>query len=95
MFIRAQHKRTSTNARNIMLVFTNEECNSTVHMSGRNFLYNSKGLDVISLLVKYYVPLAHINKDIKLLKFKSVINLQYVVWEAQSNGRRNRESAIK
>ena len=29
-----------------------------------NFLYNSKGLDVISLLVKYYVPLAHFNKVI-------------------------------
>ena len=33
--------------------------------NGRKFLYNSKGLDVISLLVKYYVPLAHFNKVIK------------------------------
>ena len=40
-----------------------------------NFLYNSKDLDVISLLVKYYVPLAHFNKVIKLLKFKSAVNL--------------------
>ena len=35
----------------------------------QNFLYNSRGLDVIILLVKYYAPLAHINKVIKLLKF--------------------------
>ena len=40
------------------------------------FLYNSKGLVVISLLVNYYVPLAHINKVIKLLMFKSAINFQ-------------------
>ena len=40
-----------------------------------NVLYNSKGLDVISLLVKYYVPLEHFNKVIKLLKFKSAVNL--------------------
>ena len=31
---------------------------------GRKFLYNSRGFDVISLLVKYYVPLEHINKVI-------------------------------
>ena len=42
---------------------------------GQNFLYNSKGLVVISLLVKYYMPLAHIKKFLKLLKFKSAINL--------------------
>ena len=45
----------------------------------QKILYNSKGLDVlvqiINLLVKYYVPLAHINIVIKLLKFKSAINL--------------------
>ena len=41
-----------------------------------NFLYNSRGLGVISLLVKHYVPLAHINKVKKLLKFKSAMNLQ-------------------
>ena len=39
-------------------------------------LDNSKCFDVISLLVKYYVPVAHINKIIKLLKFKSAMNLQ-------------------
>ena len=55
---------------------TYEECNSTVHSNGRKFLYNSIVLDVNSLLVKYYMPLAHINKVIKLLKFKSAINLQ-------------------
>ena len=38
--------------------------------NGRKFLYNSKCLDVIILLVKYYVPLEHFNKVIKLLKFK-------------------------
>ena len=42
----------------------------------QKFLYNSRGLDVISLLVKYYVPLAHINKVIKHIKFKSAVNLQ-------------------
>ena len=42
----------------------------------RKFLDNSKGLDVISLLVKYYWPLTHINKVIELLKFKSAMNLQ-------------------
>ena len=39
----------------------NDESNSTANSSGRKFLYNSKGLDVISLLVKYYLPMAHIN----------------------------------
>ena len=34
---------------------TNEESNLTANSSGRKFLYKSKGLDVISLLVKYYV----------------------------------------
>ena len=38
----------------------------------QKFLYNSRGLDVISLLVKYYLPLAHINKVIKLLKFNCI-----------------------
>ena len=55
---------------------TYEENNSTAHSSGRKFLDNSKGLEVISLLVKYYMPLAHINKAVKLLKFKSSMNLQ-------------------
>ena len=41
-----------------------EKSNSTAYSSGRKVLYNSKGLDVISLLVKYYVPLEHINKVI-------------------------------
>ena len=46
-----------------------EEHYWTVTSSGRKFLYNAKGLaDVISILVKYYVPLAHINKVTKLLK---------------------------
>ena len=45
-------------------VHTYEGSNSTAYSSGKIFLYNSKGLDVISLLVKYYVPLAHINKVI-------------------------------
>ena len=53
----------------------------------KNVLYNSRGLDVISLLVKYYVPLAHINKVIKLLKFKSTMNLQCFWWKAQSRTR--------
>ena len=55
---------------------TNEESNSAANSNGRKFLYYSKGLDVISLPVKYYVPLAHFNKVIKLLKFKSAVNLQ-------------------
>ena len=55
---------------------TDEESNSVANSKGRKFLYNSKGLDVISLLVKYNVPLAHFNKVIKLLKFKYEVNLQ-------------------
>ena len=47
---------------------TYEESKSTANSSGRKFLNNSKNLDVISLLVKYYVPLELINKVIKLLK---------------------------
>ena len=64
----------------------NEEGNSTVCSNGRKFLDNSKGLDVISLLVKYYLPLAHINKVIKFLNFK------YARICSVFNGRRNRES---
>ena len=61
----------------VLLVYkTDEESNSAANSNVRKFLYNSKGLDVISLLVKYYVPLAHFNKVIKLLKFKSAVNLQ-------------------
>ena len=56
--------------------FTDEGSYSAANSIGRKFLYNSRGLDVISLLVKYYVPLAHINKVIKFLKFKSAMNLQ-------------------
>ena len=56
--------------------FTNEESYSAANLIGRKFLYNFRGFDVISLLVKSYVPLAHNNKVIKLLKFKSVMNLQ-------------------
>ena len=50
-------------------------------------IYNSKGLDEISLPVKYYVPLAHINKGIKLVKFKSAMNLQCFYWETESRER--------
>ena len=46
----------------MQIFFTYEESNSTVNSSGRKFLDNSKSLDDISLLVKYYVSLAHINK---------------------------------
>ena len=51
---------------------TDEESNSTANSSGKIVLYNSKCLDVISLLVKYYVVCAigEYNKAIKLLKFK-------------------------
>ena len=52
-----------------------EEYNSTVCSNGRIFGY-FKDRAVISLLVIYYVPLAHINKVIKLLKFKTAVNLQ-------------------
>ena len=55
---------------------------SAAYSSDRKFLYNSKGLDVICLLVKYYVPLAPINKVIKLLKFKSAINLLFLMGSA-------------
>ena len=47
---------------------TNEKSNSAANSNGRKFLYNSKGLDVISLLVKYYLPLAIFNNVIKLFK---------------------------
>ena len=66
-------------------VVSDEESNTAAYSNGRKFLYNSKGLDIISLLVKYYVPFAHINKVIKLLKFNSAMN----------TGRRNRESATE
>ena len=55
---------------------SHEESNLAANSNGRKFLYCSKGLDVISLLVKILVPLAHFNKVIKLLKFKSAVNLQ-------------------
>ena len=55
---------------------TDEESNFTAYSCGRKFLYNSIGLDVISLLVKYYEPSAHINKVIKRLMLKSAMNLQ-------------------
>ena len=53
-----------------------EESNSTAKSIGLKYLDNSQGINVISLMVKYYVPLTHINKVIKLLKFQSEINLQ-------------------
>ena len=73
----------------MLCMSTNEESYLAAYSNGRKFLYNSKGLDVSSLLVKYYVPLAHINKVIKLLKLKSAIICSV------SNGRRNRESATE
>ena len=57
-------------------ICTNEGSHLVANSNGRKFLYNSKGLVVISLLVIYYVPLAHFNKVIKLLNFKSAVNLQ-------------------
>ena len=54
---------------------TDEGSYSTVNSSGRNFIYISKVLDVFSLLVKYNLPFAHINKVIKLLNLKSAMNL--------------------
>ena len=56
--------------------YSYEECNSTVCSNVRIVLDISKDGAVISLLLKYYVPLEHINKAIKLLKFKSAVNLQ-------------------
>ena len=56
--------------------FSYEGSYLAANSNGRKFLYNSNGFDVISSLVKYYVPLAHFNKVIKLLKFKSGVNLQ-------------------
>ena len=55
---------------------TYEKSNSAANSNDKIFLYNSKGLEVISILVKYYVPLAHFNKVMKRLKFKSAVNLQ-------------------
>ena len=55
---------------------SNEKSYLAANLNGRQFLYNSHGLDVLNLLVKYFVPLTHINKVIKLLKFKSAVNLQ-------------------
>ena len=59
----------------------NEKSYSAANSIGRKFLYNSRGLDVISLLVKILraLGLAHINKVIKLLKFKSEVNLQFLM----------------
>ena len=37
----------------ILLIFTYEESISAANSNGRNFLYNLKGLDASSLLVKY------------------------------------------
>ena len=42
-----------------LIYFTYEESYSAANSIAENFLYNSRGLDVINLLVKYYVPLAH------------------------------------
>ena len=80
------NKRTSRNT-SALRQRRNKELStqSTPLSSGRKFLYNSEGLDVISLLEN--VLLAHINNAIKLLKFKSVVNI--------SNGRLNRESATE
>ena len=72
---------------NVRVLYTNEGSYSAANSIGRKVLYNSRGLDAISLLVKYYVPLAHINKVIKLLKFKSAMNLQCLWWEGQSRER--------
>ena len=52
---------------------TTEESNSAANSSGRKFLYNSKGFDAISLLVKYYMSLANIKAWRLLLKSKSAI----------------------
>ena len=59
----------------------NEEEYRVVSSNGRKFLYISKGRDLISLLVKYYGPLAYIIKVVHLLNFKSAINLQYFLIE--------------
>ena len=58
-----------------MRASTNEGSYLAANSNGRKFLYNSKGLERISLLVKYYLHLAHFNKVIKLLKFKSAVFL--------------------
>ena len=50
---------------------TYEESILTALSSGRKFLDNSEGFDVLTGKIEYYLPLAHINKVIKLLKFKS------------------------
>ena len=59
------HNIIRVNVRVIYLHISNEESNLIANSSGRTFLNNSQGLAVISLLEKYYVPLAHINKVIK------------------------------
>ena len=62
--VRSQPRKSSyTKVRNIILgqnqsseqtgIKSQEESNSAANSNGRKFLYNSKGLDVISLLVKY------------------------------------------
>ena len=56
---------------------TNEECYSTACSNDKNVLDISIDGVVISLLVKYYVPLANINKVIKILKIQSTVNLQW------------------
>ena len=71
-------------------LMTCEKSNSTANSSDRKLLDNSKGLNVNSLLIKYYLPLAHSYKVIKLLKFKSAMNLQCF-----SNARRNRERRFR
>ena len=52
-------------------------------------LYNSRGLVVISVLIKYYMPLALTSKVIKLIKFKSAMKANWQLY-----ARRNRESAF-
>ena len=47
-----------------------------------SFLYNSRGLDLISLLVKYYVPLGHINN---VKNNRTNIKLSNVTIEASMN----------
>ena len=50
----------------------------------QNFLHNSKGLDANNLLANYYMPLALINKVIKLLKLKPALKLLWIQLAAQS-----------
>ena len=55
--------------RTVLTISTNKESNSTAKFECRKFLYNFNGLDVISLLVKYYISIERAREKRNLIRF--------------------------